>query len=378
MTKQDYTSFIDIQAKNAMEEIEKKGFISGGTNGPYNDSETPIRVSSHWIFIFSWLYKTTKNDLYKDYVKKLADYVYSQKIEISENQFQFCSRNKENKDHINGTIGGAWAIEGLVEASNLLRDNKYYDLAVKVFLSHPFNKKSCCWNRIEINKKNLGYDITFNHQLWLAAAGAQIVKYKLNTEINDQVEAFLNGLLNKNVFRIHNNGLIKHFSYIKNGSKFQAIKFFKNHILKDYYFKHSLKYKEEGYHYFALYGFAILKDTYPSHPIFTSKKFKKALNYALKQENYLRQLNRKPEDDGTGLAINYKTNLNIYCFPYNSPAFELPYIFKKLKPELYNSNFISDMWLLQKRETIDEKNNFNDNVYDKKTLTARIYELIRE
>ena len=52
----------------------------------------------------------------------------------------------------------------------------------------------------------LGYDETFNHQLWLAAAGAQLIKYKNNNEIRKNLDDAYNrvkAVLNENIDKLN-------------------------------------------------------------------------------------------------------------------------------------------------------------------------------
>lgn len=370
-------NFIKKQAQEAMKLIEIHGYIPGGGNGPYQDNETPVRVSAHWIQIFSWLYSKEGSEQYLDAIEKLASYLYNQKVEKT--NYSFCCRNKEGKDKVNGTIGQAWIIEGLIEASKVLNDNKYYDLAVKVFLNHKFNDKIGCWNRYEIDGRILGYDGTFNHQLWLAAAGAQIVNYKDNEEIRKQIKCFLDNCINNFLFHIHPNGTICHYCCIRDSAYhilyyyLRELKQKFNEILK----KPNMRYKEEGYHYFALYGFAILKEEFKDHSIFKHKKMIKAVNYAVNPNNYKKQLNVDPQKDGTKLANKIGGKYNIYCFPYNSPFYELPYICKIFAPDKLNDELIDELWEIQKNSCLDEYGNMTQNNKDSITLTARIYELLR-
>ena len=141
--------------------------------------------------------------------------------------------------------------------------------------------------------------------------------------------------------------------------------------------KANMRYKEEGYHYFTLYAFAIIKNAFPNHKIYKSKKLKKSIKYALKESNYQKQLNINPQMDITKLAKKLGGNYNIYCFPYNSPAFELPYIIKQFDNKNFNTKNINNFWNLQKKITMDENGNLSKNTNDIKTLTARIYELLK-
>ena len=370
--------FVENQAVIALKYVDKFGYIPGGKNGPYNDNETPVRNSSHWIQIFSWLYSKNSKYEYYDAIKKLSDYLYNYGIEKT--FYSFCCRNKDGKDHVNGTIGQAWVIEGLVKASIILKNDKYYNLAVKMFLNHEFNEKLGCWNRKEITGEVLGYDGTFNHQLWFAASGAEIIMYKDNDIIRKQIQIFLDKCMGKYLFRVRKNGTICHYSCI-NSNLYNTLYFYARelkNLIKYILNKPNMQYKEEGYHYFALYGFAILKKSFPTHKIFKSKKINLAISYAKNKENYLRQLDINPYKDGTGLAKKIGGKLNIYCFPYNSPVYELPYIYKMLITEDDIDDMVNKLWNLHKEYFMDEGRNISKNTNDEVTLTARIYELLRE
>lgn len=368
-------NFVKINADEIIGILSKSKNIMGGENGPYNDHETPVRVSAHWIIIFNWLYNKTHEKKYIDSIKIIAEYLYNAK----ETNLTYCCRNKENKDHVNGTIGEAWVIEGLIEAAKCLNDDKYYELAVNIFLNHSFNEKIGCWNRMEIDGKILGFDETFNHQLWFAAAGVEILSFKDNLKIREQVNCFLDKCIGNKLFRIHNNGLIRHYSCITDC--FKHFIRYRKIIIKDnfnnLFSKPSLKYKEEGYHYFALYGFAIIYNDFANHKIFKTRKMKKAIQYGLNENNYLKLLKQSSNLDGTGLAKKFNLECNIYAFPYNSPSFELPFILKNFDNEKNNYDIIEKLWYIQKDLTMDNNYKLVKNTNDTITLTSRIYELLR-
>jgi len=363
-------------AEEKLNSLLRSGILQGGHNGPYYDQETPVRVSAHWIFIFSWLYDIKKDNRYFEAVKMLAEYLYKERIESS---YAFTCRIDERKDHVNGTIGQAWAIEGLIRAAIVLHDNKYYELAVEVFNQHKFNNNFAIWNRTEIDGRLLGYDNTFNHQLWLAAAGAQIIRYKFDQKIDNQIRIFLDACKNTDLFRVYPDGVVKHFAFIP-GTLKERVKFYKKELINDFRCfakKPSMYYKERGYHYFCMYGFALVFQTYQDHPLFQCKKFKKALDFTFEPKNLKALEVYSPQNDATGLAKNvHNTSVNIYGYAYNSPAFELPFIYKCFKgnlPEL----FVDQMWEKQMEITKNSEGWFSKNNEDSITLEARVYEFVR-
>ena len=198
--KQEIIDLLIHSADVTISELDDKGYLLGGKNGPYNDPETPYRVCSHWIFIFNYLYEFTKEEKYLKAIKKIGNYLYDEYLD-NEN-IVFKCRQKEGKDSVNGTIGNAWIIEGLIDLATILNDKKYYDIALKIFLSFPFDEHFGIWNRREYNGELLGYDGTFNHQLWLAAAGCQIIHYEDNKDIRKQIYTFLDRCSSKFLLNI--------------------------------------------------------------------------------------------------------------------------------------------------------------------------------
>lgn len=361
---------------NEVEKILETGTVIKGHNGPYYDEEREGRNISHWIVICSLYWEKTHIEKYYKAVERLAEYYYSKK-DISDAGVYYC-REGENKDNINGTIGQAWIIEGLIAAAKTLKSSELYEMAVNLFKKQKFNYLNGMWERIEVNGENLGIDITYNHQLWFAAAGCEIIECKFDKEIDEMITIFLEK--SNKTFWVMHNGVICHFANIKK----DKINTIKNYIK---YIKHtieilfnikSLEYKEKGYHLFNMYGFAILQDRYSNNNFFKSKKFKRALNYTFNNK-FIDSLESACEDkDVTRLkSKNVQKNINKYSYPYNSPAFELPYVMKKFKIKDEN-NLCYRLMKFQIDNTYDNITcTFNRNTEDSTVLTARLYELIR-
>ena len=165
-------------AENNSKLQNEDGSFPPGHNGPYHDTETPVRNSGHWLITFSKCYKLTNKSKYKDKVYQLAEYLTTE--DARPNGYSFYHRNKKGKDKCNGLIGQAWTFEALTEATKILKDNKYALLAEDIFFQHTFNEECGLWNRLEIDGKILPIDRTFNHQLWFAACASLIKSQKSN------------------------------------------------------------------------------------------------------------------------------------------------------------------------------------------------------
>lgn len=346
-----------------------------GHNGPYYDPQTPVRVVAHEIFIFAYLYKYSQNDYFLDLMKANAEYLMSEDA-LPMGKVFYC-RKTPYKDLSNGVIGQAWAIEGLVKAYEIFKEDKYLIKAVEVFKNHPFDFDKGVWYTLNVDGSIRGIDGTFNHQLWFAAVGFQILSVKEDTEIKETCDRFMNRV--SKLHAVYRNGLIKHPLRSRGiralvSKALRIYKLFRNSLLKK-----TFKYKENGYHLFNLYGFALIKKYGGHFSFFDSKMFQQELTYALSQD-LVKGLEESKIEKDIHIMKNIKyPNVNIYGFPYNSPAFELPFIVDQfLKPTKENKELIDYYWLKQMDITYDaNEKGFFKNTEDPITLNARFYEYIR-
>ena len=189
---------------NALLLQSDSGSFPAGHNGPYCDRETPVRNTSHWLITFLKVFKITDNQKYYEAAQKAVNYLLS--LEARPYEFTFFHRMNPHKNKCNSLIGQAWTIQALVTAAEKLNRPELFDLSASIFLLHPFDEKRRLWRIREIDGRVLSLDMTFNHQLWFAAAGALLAN--INSEIKYQIEYFMENL-NMN-FNIYSLGLIIH------------------------------------------------------------------------------------------------------------------------------------------------------------------------
>lgn len=369
-----YRKYIDNLVENTLKKVLRDEKIYAGHNGPYYDKEFAGRNISHWICTFGEFYIKTGYEKYKIAVEKLSKYYV--------NNYDFINgvyncRDSKNKDHINGTIGNAWIIQGLVYCTKVLNNDFFINRAISIFKNFTFDKKNGMWNRIDIDKKNLGLDITYNHQLWFAAAGTEILNIKYDEEIFEMINIFLDK--SKRNFCILYNGLIYHFAnnynnlfeFAKNKLKFLR------HNFEIFFNVKSLEYKEIGYHMFNLYGFSIIYKYFNENIFFKNYKIKKAYSFCTTQKFKNSLFSKSRTKDVTNLkSNNVALEMNTYAFPYNSPAFEWPFIqetFENFNYEMAD-NFMN--YQFDKTFNVNEMK-FLHNTEDVETLNSRIYELVR-
>lgn len=330
----------------------KNGEMPSGHNGSYHDKETPIRNTSHWIISFSKAYKLTQDIVYYKAIEKALKFL---KLEEWRPQGKtFYCREKEGKDKCNGLIGQAWVIEGLIRGYETTGDKEALELSAEVFKKLPFDNDRGIWRRVEPDGTVLGYDFTFNHQLWFAMSGFLILKHKDEPEINRTCNSFMEKISDN--LKLHINGRIgqsMRMSFMQDVVKASAKKLLRREQVK------YMKLKEIGYHAFNTHAFSKIKATFPDLDFFKTKLYEKIINY-LCSEEYLK-----------GILVSN------YGYPYNPPGFEVLFTYHQNK-ELLNKEKESIHNLLK----IQIENHFNKesmdfslNVHDQKTSAARMYEL---
>lgn len=357
-------------SNNKLNEVMRRGFALSGNNGPYYCKDTPIRNSAHWCVTYSYLYTKYYDSRYLEAVIILANYLMEEQNNSYNNTV--CCMRDAKFDSINGLIGQAWAIEGLISAAKATGRRRYYECAKKIFLAQEFLEKTGLWKKIDTDGKNLGYDIAFNHQLWFAAMGAMICSVEDDLVIHFRVDCFMRKCHEH--FRIHKDGLIRHFGDFEKMSIKKTIKktilFLTSSILfQKNPDRFGINTYEASYQLFNLYGFALIRDLLGEYDFFSSKDFKSALMYGLNINKINRMVNAVPQSSRIGK----------FSYAYNSPAFEYPYVLKIFGNYIEDDkNIVNDLFEFQVTNFYSNSTKmFDKNTDDPETLTARVYELAR-
>ncbi len=347
------TEIITETSKVGVNLQSKNGSMPPGHNGPYIDPETPVRNTAHWCITFLKAYQISDNQQFLDAAVKCGDYLLSDEARPMDSVF-FCRKNPE-KDFANGLVGQAWVIEALVELTKVTGKQKYRELAEKVFLMHPYDKNFAAWKRKNVDGSNNGFDSTFNHQLWFAASGGLLADQ--NEEVKKQVLHFLNAI--ESHVELNKDGCIKHKGRFLVQTPAQKLKYWVKLFRESNKHKKYMKMKSIGYHGFNLYGFALLKNSFPSHSFFSTEILKKALNYT--SSNVFKQ----------------KLPKSKYGFPYNPPGFEIAYALQEFDAasEEEITEWVS--WQISKCYNFETNLMTKGDTEDPNTYAARLYEATR-
>ena len=360
----DLHTLLIRSADAGLEFLDDSEHMPAGHNGPYHDPETPVRNTAHWSITFLKAYQITDDDKYRDAATKCISYLLSDEVRPYGETFRH--RKTKKKDACNGLIGQAWTIEALATVGGSLNWSEPLELAKSTFLRHPFDETLAAWKVVDIDGTIRGYDLTLNHQIWFAAAGALILEHAEVTEsVKKQVRKFLDEL-NNNMY-IYQSGIIYHNVRPK-------VDFRKYHKLSIENTKRrripmpiievirpetklDLKQKSIGYQSFNLYALALIYQLYPELDLWNSNEVTSSLDYSR--------------------TNSFKNSLenNEFAYPYNCTGIEMSYVnhvFNGKQSEIrawlstqFNRSYDLDSGLMR------------NETEDVETLSARLYEATR-
>jgi len=341
-------------AREGIKELSgANSFMPSGINGPYRDKETPVRNTGHWLMIFLRAFSITEEKCFEDAAQKCLLYLMSTVARPMD--ATFWHRCKPEKDFTNGLMGQAWTIEALVTAYKHFKDESILAAAKEVFQLHPYDKDKNGWKIVNVDGSIRDFDVTFNHQLWFAAAGAMLML----EDDADELPGVLHFIENiHNNLQLYPDGVIKHIPafYLKKGTLDKAWSTYS--LIRQTKAKSDYIYlKSVGYHGFNLYAIAIINELLPSSDLFNLIKVKKAVEVTYTQK------------------FRDSLNTSKYAYPYNPAGIELSYLFQQLSnPEQ------KEFWL---KEQIARTFDFSKGLMtknqelDQNTAAARLYEAVR-
>ena len=247
---------LERSARAALDLQREDGSFPPGRNGVYDEPETPVRTTSHWLTTLSKVYEITGDEKFADAANDAADYLLSD--EARPHGYTFHSRNVDGKDKCDGLVGQAAPIRGLARAGSVLNRRELLEAAKDVFSLHPFDTRLGLWQRVEIDGVKLSFDRTLNHQILFAGAAAHLASEYRSVE--KVIECFVRRL-QSNV-ETRSDGIIRHYvrppllksvqSAIFNPSHWKLIA---NDLLSRLYtYSSKRREKEIGYHPVNLLG----------------------------------------------------------------------------------------------------------------------------
>jgi hypothetical protein len=347
----DLFTVLISSSKAALKVQAPNGSMPAGVNGPYQDPETPVRNTSHWLISFLKAYEIEGEKKFLEAAEKCLSYLMS--AEVRPMNATFWHRKNPRKDFANGVMGQAWTLEALEYAYRFFGDEKILISATNVFKLHPYDNFQKAWETVNVDGSIRGFDTTFNHQLWFAAIGSRLASHG-DSEINNQTDDFLNSL--GKTMKTYHDGVIMHHptGFLQNSLKKRIeAKITKLRTSKQ---KNEYTYsKSVGYHGFNLYALGLIHEQKPDLVFFNSSIFKSMIKVS------------------TCIEFMSKLEKSKYSFDYNPPGFELGFAMQKF------GNTQDALKFLEK----DTQKSFDfaqgqwgiNNKFDQNTAAARVYEV---
>ena len=360
MEKKMYISDIILKSANAVLQIQKEnGSFPPGHNGPWNNEDTPVRVTSHWAILLLKAYDLTNDNKFLQSSKKAYSYLTSKKARPYKNSF-YCIASENKVIQSNGLIGQAWVLESLIEAYNHFSDSNYLNLAEDLIIKHSFDEELCLWHVLGLKGEILKIHRTFNQQLWFSVMAFIVANICHNNEILINTKKFFEQLLSfikfKNFIRMH---IREDIFYKKTNKKDKYSLKVKNLAAKRYFTKIS-----RGYLSFSILALSTLYSINRTMDLWRDVKLRKMIS-----QSTLYLDSKIFHDDG-----------NKFGFQYNPIGFEVACLKEKFSDYIgdYKGKSIEN-WIIKQ---LDNHYDFNKmmlikNTNDQNTLSSRIYELTK-
>lgn len=360
MEKITYINDIILKSANVVLQIQKNnGSFPPGHNGPWNNEDTPVRVTSHWAILLLKAYSLTNDEKFLQSSKKAYSYLTSKQARPYNNSFH-CIESENKVIQSNGLIGQAWVLESLIEAYNHFNDSNFLNLAEDLIIKHNFDDDLCLWHVLGLKGEILKIHRTFNQQLWFSVMAFIVANICNNSEILINTKKFFEQLLSfikvKNFIRMH---IREDIFHKKTNRKDKYSLKVKNLAAKSYFTKIS-----RGYLSFSILALSILYSTDRTMDLWRDGKLRKIISQST---SYLD--NKIFYDDG-----------NKFGFQYNPIGFEVACFKEKFSDYFgdYKGKSIED-WIIKQ---LNNHYDFNKmmlvkNTNDQNTFSSRIYELTK-
>ncbi len=305
---------LERSARAALDLQREDGSFPPGRNGVYDEPETPVRTTSHWLTTLSKVYEVTGDEEFADAANDAANYLLSD--EARPHGYTFHSRNVDGKDKCDGLVGQAAPIRGLACAGSTFKKPELLKEAEDVFFLHPFDTRLSLWQRIEIDGTNISFDRTLNHQIIFAAATTSLIHE--SKRIKQRVGIFLDSLVDN--MQIHSDGVIRHYVRPPLTTVLRIISRSPNHwpllwneLATRYHARSSqFRKKELGYQLTILTALARIKRCFPYHDIWDHPQIKSALDF-IQTSEYERQIRKQKSNYGSMIpGINYAQILTTF------------------------------------------------------------------
>ena len=291
---------LERSTRAALDLQRKDGSFPPGKNGVYDETETPVRTTAHWLTTLVAVYEITDDDEFADAATAAADYLLAP--EARPYGYTFHSRNANGKNSCDGLVGQAAPVRALGRAGPVLNHPDLIDTAIEVWSLHPFDNRLDLWEAVEVNGTRLSFDRTLNHQVFFASSAVSLIDE--SNVVENRIHSFLDSL-GKNM-QVHSDGVIRH--YIRPplrsvlNTVFRSPRHWEltwNEFAARYHSSMSnFREKERGYHPSILAAFSQLRLRFPDHHVWNHPNVRTAFAFA-ETDEYENQIRKRGSSYGS-------------------------------------------------------------------------------
>jgi hypothetical protein len=296
VTASSLRNILIYEADDACSLQHAGGSLPSGRNGAYGDPETPVRSTSHALHAFCSAYRATSDRKYERAAEKALAYLLAV---VHGTPGCVIVRHAKGKDFSNGVLGQAFVVEALHSAWHVLGRSDAKDAAVNLIRRHTFDVEKLCWRRVTPTGTCISPDMTFNHQLYFAAAASMFRKE--DEQVRHDVNAFLKGWTQ--TLKLRADGRVVHEVCRRADLKtwIRGLKKTDRGVLE----------KESAYHLYNCYAFALLARQGVDVSAFAGEKWPLISEFARSREV---QESLKPEAWTVPLRSGTETRMADYLF----------------------------------------------------------------
>ena len=339
------------------------GSFPPGHNGPWNDTDTPVRVTAHYAMLYYYAQSLAPTNAYSNAMHRACSYLCAMQERCAGGGVQ-CRVNDEKND-CNGLIGQAWAAEPLLYIGIKECNARYLDCAWSI-LSKPFYDWTMHgWCPIEVTGKRLPFCRTVNQQIWFACMRAIALTAGMMDE-DAELKDFLRFL--HKLLLLNRRGMPQNIVPVKRSwlNVVRSHMYGGRNVVPELKPTRDALTLEKGYASFLLYGLAILEEL------------------TLLKKHACRGVYRRIFKSIKSIALHLPSqrgNPESFCWSYNPTGLEMAYVITVFQESgFWRKRFKwmpnADQWIgMQLESNLNPESRLMDNqTRDPDILRSRIYE----
>ncbi len=339
------------------------GSFPPGHNGPWQNIDTPVRVTAHWLILLIRAHALSGDARIREAARKACEFLLHPDRRPGQHAFHCCVSDNPFMA-ANGLIGQAWVLEALLEAGTAL-DERCLAIAETLAGQHQFHPQLALWHPLGVGGETAPVHHTLNHQLWLTVMIYRLARLRNLAELEARARLFFVNL--PRIARLQRRyvHMLVSEAYRPQHSPgrnllHQLGKL--RHAIEEFREARRVKQQSLGYLSFTLHGLAMLHEADPQLPLWHDETSQRMLRSSVAFAD----------------EAVFNLRVNPYAFSYNPTGIEMAYVKQRFGAMTSGSRSANDWLDRQFREHYDfDRGLMNRRSSDPNILAARLYEACR-